>query len=180
MRLNYCMIALRNLSNSLVYWQGKKNKFNFPFKTDLEYCIGKYSGSWISGPEWPKGKNYEIGSWSSTWGRFLQDPTYSDAKKNMKKVRDRPAGVPPDQWPSAQTHLHVTACPYMASELMDLLQRFWQRKVYWPGYSDYGMWGQRLLWSMDQKFPSLHPLPHTLPLGKGYTPLCNIMREMIH
>ena len=30
-------------------------------------------------------------------------------QKTKKKVQDRPAGVPPDQWPPAETHLHVTA-----------------------------------------------------------------------
>lgn len=39
-----------------------------------------------------------------------------------KTIQDRPAGVPPDQWPPAQIHLHVIACPYMAMELMDLVQ----------------------------------------------------------
>ena len=29
--------------------------------------------------------------------------------QKTKKIQDRPAGVPPDQWPPAQTHLHVTA-----------------------------------------------------------------------
>ena len=43
-------------------------------------------------------------------------------KTNKKKIQDRPAELPPDQWPPAQTYLHVTACPYMATELMDLVQ----------------------------------------------------------
>lgn len=47
--------------------------------------------------------------------------------QKTKKVQDRPAGVPPDQWPPAQTHLHVTARPYTATELMDLVQRFRQK-----------------------------------------------------
>ena len=42
--------------------------------------------------------------------------------QKTKKVQDRPAGVSPDQWPLAQTHLHVTARPYTATELMDLVQ----------------------------------------------------------
>ena len=32
--------------------------------------------------------------------------------QKTKKVQDRPAGVPPDQWPPAETYLHVTARPY--------------------------------------------------------------------
>ena len=32
--------------------------------------------------------------------------------------------MPLDQWPPAQTHLHVTAWPYTPTELMDLVQRF--------------------------------------------------------
>ena len=44
--------------------------------------------------------------------------------QKMKKIQDRPVGVPPDQWPPAQTHSHVTACPYTATELMDLVQWF--------------------------------------------------------
>ena len=46
--------------------------------------------------------------------------------QKTKKVQDRPAGVPPDQWPPAETRLHVTARPYTSSELMDLVQRFRQ------------------------------------------------------
>lgn len=42
--------------------------------------------------------------------------------QKMKKVQDRPAGVPPDRWPHTQIHLHVTASPYTAIELMDLVQ----------------------------------------------------------
>jgi len=42
--------------------------------------------------------------------------------QNTKKVPDRPAGVPPDQCPPAQTHFHVTARPYMLTELMDMVQ----------------------------------------------------------
>ena len=36
-------------------------------------------------------------------------------------------GLPPDQWPPAQSTLHVTAHPYTAAELMDLVQRFRQK-----------------------------------------------------
>ena len=39
-----------------------------------------------------------------------------------KKIQDRPAGVPPDQWPPAHTHLHITAHLCTASELTDLVQ----------------------------------------------------------
>ena len=35
--------------------------------------------------------------------------------------------MPPDQWPPAQSTLHVTARPYTAAELMDLVQRFRQK-----------------------------------------------------
>ena len=42
--------------------------------------------------------------------------------QKTKKVQDRPAGVPVDQWPPAQTHFHVTARPYMLTELMDMVQ----------------------------------------------------------
>ena len=42
--------------------------------------------------------------------------------QKTKKVQDRPAGVPPDQWPPAQTHFHVTARPYTPTELMDMVQ----------------------------------------------------------
>ena len=44
-----------------------------------------------------------------------------------KKIQDRPAGVPPDQWPPVQTHLRVTARPYTPTELMDMVQGFWQK-----------------------------------------------------
>ena len=47
--------------------------------------------------------------------------------QKTKKVQDRPAGVPPDQWLPAQTLFHVTARPYTSTELMDLVQRFWQK-----------------------------------------------------
>jgi len=40
--------------------------------------------------------------------------------QKMKKVQDKPVGLPPDQWPP--THLHVTTCPYMVMELMDPVQ----------------------------------------------------------
>lgn len=36
-------------------------------------------------------------------------------------------GVPPNQWPPAQTTLHVMARPYMAVELMDLVLQFRQK-----------------------------------------------------
>lgn len=42
-------------------------------------------------------------------------------QKTMK-IQDRPAGVSPDQWLPAQTHLNVTAHPYTPTELMNLLQ----------------------------------------------------------
>ena len=42
--------------------------------------------------------------------------------QKTKKVQDRPAGVPPDQWPPVQTHFHVTARPYTPTELMDMVQ----------------------------------------------------------
>jgi len=48
-------------------------------------------------------------------------------KQQQQKKQDRQVGVPPNQWPPAQTHLHVTAWPYTATELMDLVQRFWQK-----------------------------------------------------
>lgn len=43
-------------------------------------------------------------------------------QKTTTKIQDRPVGVPPDQWHPAQIHLHVTAHPYTAMELMDLVQ----------------------------------------------------------
>lgn len=36
--------------------------------------------------------------------------------QKTKKIQDRTAGVSPDQWPPAQTHLHVTDHLYMSSE----------------------------------------------------------------
>lgn len=36
--------------------------------------------------------------------------------QKTKKIQDRRAGVSPDQWPPAQTHLHVTDHLYMSSE----------------------------------------------------------------
>lgn len=47
--------------------------------------------------------------------------------QKTKETQDRPAGLPPDQWPPAQSTLRVTARPYTAAELMDLVQRFRQR-----------------------------------------------------
>ena len=41
--------------------------------------------------------------------------------QKTKKVQDRPAGVPPDQWPPAKTHFHVTARSYTPTELMDMV-----------------------------------------------------------
>ena len=42
--------------------------------------------------------------------------------QKTKKVQDRPAGVPPNQWPPPQTYFHVTARPYTPTELMDMVQ----------------------------------------------------------
>lgn len=36
--------------------------------------------------------------------------------EKTKKIGDRPAGVPPDSWSPAQTHLHVTVHIYTATE----------------------------------------------------------------
>lgn len=47
--------------------------------------------------------------------------------QKTKKIQDRPAGVPPDQWPPVQTHLRATAKPYTPTELMDMVQRFRQK-----------------------------------------------------
>jgi len=47
--------------------------------------------------------------------------------QKIGKIQDRLAGVPPDQWVPGQTHLHVTARPYRATDLMDLVQWFWQK-----------------------------------------------------
>lgn len=46
--------------------------------------------------------------------------------QKTKTVQDRLAGVPPNQWPPAKMHLHVTTCPYTATELMDLVKGFQQ------------------------------------------------------
>lgn len=64
----------------------------------------------------------------------LEKPSETDSlevrpviTQKTKKIQDRPAGVPPDQWPPAESVLHVTARPYTPTELMDLVQRFRQR-----------------------------------------------------
>ena len=47
--------------------------------------------------------------------------------QKMKEIQNRSVGVPPDQRSSAQTHLHITAQLYMATELVDLVQQFRQK-----------------------------------------------------
>jgi len=47
--------------------------------------------------------------------------------QKTEKLQDSPAGVPPNQCPPAQTHLHVTSHPYTATELIDLVQQFQQK-----------------------------------------------------
>lgn len=47
--------------------------------------------------------------------------------QKMKEIQNRSVGVPPDQRSSAQTHLHITAQLYTATELMDLVQQFRQK-----------------------------------------------------
>jgi len=42
--------------------------------------------------------------------------------QKTKEVQDRPARVPPDQWPPAQIHFHETARSYPPTELMDMVQ----------------------------------------------------------
>ena len=45
-------------------------------------------------------------------------------QKTKKQTQDRQANVAPDQWPPVLTHSHVTARPYMGTEMMDWVQRF--------------------------------------------------------
>lgn len=71
--------------------------------------------------------------------RFQIQPVIT---QKTKKIQDRSAGVSPDQWPLAQTHLHMTDHLYMSSEVMDLVQQFWQK----PGESIL-VWLLRL-WNM--------------------------------
>jgi len=49
---------------------------------------------------------------------ILTDPlkVHPVITQKTKKVQDRPAGLPPDQWPPAQTHLYVTARPDKVTE----------------------------------------------------------------
>lgn len=63
--------------------------------------------------------------------------------------------MPPDQWTPAQTHSHVTARPYMATELMDPVQQFrqkpresvptWLLRLWYSGVGKcYGQWARNL------------------------------------
>ena len=51
-------------------------------------------------------------------------PVITQKTNKKKKTQDRQAKVAPDQWPPVLMHLHVTAWPYTATELMDCVQQF--------------------------------------------------------
>ena len=97
--------------------------------------------------------------------------------QKTKKIQDRPVGVPPDQWPPAQTRSCVTALPYMATKLMDLVQWFWQK----PRES-VPTWLLRLwdswaeMWRLTgQKYLNWPPWLCTLSLGRDYTQASNML-----
>ncbi|XP_021238701.1 uncharacterized protein LOC110391220 [Numida meleagris] len=116
---------IEKLEQELGLLTGKKSSLTFPLKKIRNIALENTQGS----------EPVDLGNPTGKISRSdLEAPLEVDpfeirpvVTQKTKKIQDRPAGVPPDQWPPAQTHLHVTARPYTVSELMDLVQRFRQK-----------------------------------------------------